>query len=133
MFDKGGLSVADRTAMSVRYRCDGGGEPIVLLADLLDDGSGWARAGYTTALRARCLLLSIDLLGQGSSARPRDAVAYRADKQADNVVAVLDAESLACAHIWAYGTSAPVAYATAIQFPDRVASVIIGGFGLGRP
>lgn len=116
----------------MRYHVDGDGEPIVLLADRFGETSSWATAGYIERMASRCRLISLDMLWPGRTGATRDPASDRARRRADDIVAVLDAERLQRAHLWAYGTAGLLAYATAVRHPDRVVSLIVGGLGVGE-
>jgi pimeloyl-ACP methyl ester carboxylesterase len=72
-----------------------------------------------------------DLLGHGESDKPHRPGDYGTPNFAADVIAVMDAEGVQRAHVWGYSMGASVAEKLAVTFPDRVLSLIHGGFPPG--
>jgi pimeloyl-ACP methyl ester carboxylesterase len=72
----------------------------------------------------------MDMLGYGQSP-PLTVVDGRGDvmEVAGNVVGVLDALEIRRSHVFGFHTGAQVAAQVAANWPDRVGSLILGGFG----
>jgi pimeloyl-ACP methyl ester carboxylesterase len=74
-----------------------------------------ARAGYTVAVP--------DMRGYGGTSKPSDVMAYNLDAMADDMAAIAEhlgaRRWVSVGHDW----GSPVAWRTALRFPDRVAGV----------
>ena len=69
-------------------------------------------------------IVRFDNRGTGRSEAPRGA--YTTEQMARDVIAVMDAAGVSCASLYGVSMGAVVAQATAIEYPDRVASLILG-------
>ncbi len=117
--------------LSVRVAGDG---PLVILMHGWPElGLSWrhqilplARAGFTVA--------APDMRGFGGSSKPDSVAAYGIDEIADDMAAIADglghARWVSVGHDW----GSPVAWRTALRFPDRVAAVFsLSVPHVGRP
>ena len=114
--------------LQLSVRTLGEGPLVILMHGWPELGISWrhqmqplATAGFTVA--------APDMRGYGASSKPRDVRAYGLDALADDMAAVADALGrrswVSVGHDW----GAPVAWRTALRFPERVAGV----FGLSVP
>jgi pimeloyl-ACP methyl ester carboxylesterase len=101
-------------------------------ADLNWVQTGWVRALNEAGLHA----VTLDLPGHGASPHPREASAYRLDRLVEGVVAALDHLGLDRPHVLGYSFGARLAWELATTWPERVASLSLGGLAadnvLGR-
>lgn len=114
----------------IYYEADGDGPPLLLLHGT--PGSlitHWRQWGYVDALSSDYRLVLIDRRGHGRSDGPHEPDAYIVERRVGDVVAVLDELGIERAHIWGYSMGGLLAFYVAMQAPDRVASLIIGGQG----
>ncbi len=112
---------------------DGAGEPVLLIHGFASNlnvnwiGPGWTKtltdAGY------RCI--AFDHRGHGQSSGGTDPDAYTPLAMAEDAAALLDRLEIRRAHVFGYSMGARVAAFTALHFPERVASLILGGLGYG--
>src|SRR5262245_61849210 len=121
------MPYASNGGVRIRYEVEGTGPPVVLHPGFTQCLEDWADAGYVAALRDRCRLVLIDPRGQGRSDKPHDPAAYSRQQRVGDVLAVLDAEGIARAHVWGYSMGGYIAYALGVLAPDRVASLVVGG------
>src|SRR5438067_2222616 len=91
------------------------------------------RTGYIDRLSDRWRVLAVDPLGHGKSAKPHDPTPYRSPGVAADAIAVLDAEAIDRAVLWGYSRGAWLAMMAAIEFPQRLSGVIVGGGGFTDP
>lgn len=91
----------------------------------------WIDRGYVDGLQHRFRLLVPDLLGHGDSDKPHDPAAYGNPNIAADVLAILDAEHVDAAHVWGYSWGVMIAESLAAGCPERVRSLILGGFPVG--
>jgi pimeloyl-ACP methyl ester carboxylesterase len=103
-------------------RVAGSGPLVILMHGWPELGISWrhqilplAQAGFTVA--------APDMRGYGGSSKPEDPAAYRIDTMADDMAAIADGLGhqrwVSVGHDW----GSPVAWRTALRFPDRVAAV----------
>ena len=111
----------------------GTGAPVVLLHGFT--GSARAMAGLADGLRKSHRTLSVDLVGHGRSAAPRDAAAYSMMACVDQLAVVLDELDLHDVHLIGYSMGGRVALALGVAHPARVASALLIGAsaGIGDP
>lgn len=83
--------------------------------------------GYIDALKDHYRLLLIDPRGQGQSDKPHEQGAYTLENRVGDVLAVLDAAGVDCAHYWGYSMGGRIGYAIGAAAPERVATLVIGG------
>ena len=119
---------ADTPEGQVFYVESGAGEPLILLHQSPRSSSMYLDLIPLLARRHRAIAL--DMLGYGHSP-PLTVVDGRGDvmEVAGNVVSVLDALDIERAHVFGFHTGAQVAAQVAANWPDRVAALILGGFG----
>jgi 3-oxoadipate enol-lactonase len=113
----------------VAYTATGLGAPLVLLHPVGLDGSWWER--HAVALSGTYRVITVDLPGHGASDPWPDGADGLRDI-AKRVLAVLDVESIAQAHLLGVSMGGMVAQHLALDQPDRIASLILcsttGGF-----
>jgi pimeloyl-ACP methyl ester carboxylesterase len=128
-----GARIAMSRGYAISYEDVGQGSPVVLIPGLMQSAADYRQAGYLDPLAATQRVLIIDPLGHGQSDKPHEADAYRAPDVATDVIAVMDAAGLERASLWGYSRGAWLACMTAIEFPHRLAALVLGGEALTRP
>lgn len=128
-----GTRIARSRGYAISYEDTGQGPAVVLIPGLMQSASDYRQAGYVNQLEANRRVLIVDPLGHGRSDKPHEAQAYRAPDVAADVIAVMDAAGLEKATLWGYSRGAWLACMAAIEFPDRMAALILGGEALTRP
>lgn len=120
---------------NLRVEVVGRGPDVVLVTGLLGVAEGFRGLAEELAFRGR-RAISIEPLGVGHSARPRDAH-YSLTAQADRIAAVLDSLGVEKALVAGHAVSAAIAYRLAASRPDLVRGVVAleGGApaGAGTP
>ncbi|WP_343413120.1 alpha/beta hydrolase [Candidatus Amarolinea dominans] len=117
----------ENNGVRIHYEVEGEGPPLVLVHWLTGSLQDWRVVGYADALKANYRLILIDARGHGQSDKPHDPAAYVLEKQAGDIVAVLDKLGVDKAHYFGYSLGGTVGWAVAKYFPDRLSSLIIGG------
>jgi pimeloyl-ACP methyl ester carboxylesterase len=122
-----------RLAYLDRKPDQGHGEPILLIHGFASNSSvnwvnpGWlhdlAQAGYRT--------IAFDHRGHGRSSASYDPADYTPSRMAGDAVALLDHLAIPQAHVMGYSMGARVAAFMALEHPQRVGSLILGGLGIG--
>ena len=124
------MRAAKSRGYAISYEDAGAGSPVVLVPGFMQSAADYRQAGYIDRLAAKWRLLIVDPLGHGKSEKPHEAAAYRAPDVAADVIAVLDAAGLERATLWGYSRGAWLACMAAIEYPERLAALILGGAGL---
>ena len=122
------VRVAESRGYEISYEDAGAGPVVVLVNGFASPAAEWRKYGYVDRLADRYRVLAVDSLGHGHSATPHDADAYRAPEVAADVVAVMDAAGIDRAAVWGYSRGGWLAAMIAAEHPDRVATLITGGW-----
>ncbi len=101
----------------------GSGTPVVLLHGFT--GSARAMARIAEGLSDTHRTLSVDLVGHGRSAAPRDAAAYSMEACVAQLAAVLDELELRAADWIGYSMGGRVALSFGVAHPERVRSALL--------
>jgi aminoacrylate hydrolase len=104
-------------------RSGGAGPAVVLIPGLGGDGRFWA--GVVRLLADRFDLIVVDHRGAGRSGRPPGP--YSIEGIARDVLAVLDAEGCASAHLVGHSTGGAIVQTIALDAPARARSLVISG------
>jgi pimeloyl-ACP methyl ester carboxylesterase len=83
---------------------------------------------YVQALRGEYQLILMDPRGHGQSDKPHAAAAYAYRTRVQDVTAVLDTVGVERAHFWGYSMGAQIGFGLGIFAPERVRSLILGGY-----
>jgi pimeloyl-ACP methyl ester carboxylesterase len=113
--------------ISIHYRVEGNGPPLVLGHGVTDSSDVFYERGYVAALKPKYRLVLIDSRGHGQSDKPHDSQSYTPEKFASDIVAVLDDLGMKTAAYWGYSMGGWVGFALARHALDRVACFVIGG------
>jgi pimeloyl-ACP methyl ester carboxylesterase len=125
-----GRRIARSRGYAISYEDAGEGFPLVLLPGYMQSAADYRQAGYVDRLAANRRVLVVDPLGHGLSDKPHEAEPYRSPGVAADVIAVMDAAGVEKAAIWGYSRGAWLACMTAIEFPERLSALILGGTAL---
>lgn len=121
------MPFAENHGVRIYFEIHGQGHPIVLLHAFAGNLQLWKLAGYVSGLEKSHRVILIDERGHGRSDKPHDAEAYSLDKRVGDVIAVLDHVGVEQASLFGYSRGGRLALAQAAYFPERVASLVIGG------
>jgi pimeloyl-ACP methyl ester carboxylesterase len=117
----------DNKGISIHYRVEGNGPPLVLQHGFSDSSETWYERGFVAALKPKYRLVLIDARGHGQSDKPHDPQSYTPEKFASDIVAVLDDLGMKTAAYWGYSMGGWMGFAVARHALDRVACFVIGG------
>lgn len=91
---------------------------------------GWKRTGWYTALERRGMrMIALDQRGHGESAKPHDPAAYGRLALAADALALLDHLGVGRCDVFGFSMGTRTALQLAIDAPDRVSNLILGGVG----
>jgi 3-oxoadipate enol-lactonase len=107
----------------------GAGEPLLLIMGLSYPSYMWHRSRPVLASRYRSI--AFDNRGIGQSDVPGGV--YSISLMASDAAAVLDAAGVEAAHVFGVSMGGMIAQEFALQYPDRVRSLILGCTAAGGP
>jgi pimeloyl-ACP methyl ester carboxylesterase len=109
------------------YTTTGQGEPLVLSHGTTHTWESWHDLGFIDGLEDQFQLILIDSRGHGQSDKPHTAAAYDMERQADDVVAVVDDLGVDRFHLFGYSLGAVSGFHLAAQAPERIRSLVAYG------
>lgn len=112
---------------------EGEGDPILLIHGFGSTHAvNWVNPGWVSFLtNAGYRVIALDNRGHGRSTKSYEPEDYVPAAMASDVAALLDHLGIARAHVMGYSMGARVAAFTALHHPQKVATLILGGLGLG--
>ncbi len=118
-------------AVEIAFLDEGQGEPIVLVHGFASTKEvNWVAPSWVTTLtRAGCRVIALDDRGHGASSKLYDPAQYHSATMAEDVRALLDHLSIERADVMGYSMGARISAYLALEHPDRVRSLILGGLG----
>jgi pimeloyl-ACP methyl ester carboxylesterase len=127
------LRSAESRAYTLSYEDVGDGPAIVLVNGMASPAAEWRERCYVDRLVERHRVLSVDSLGHGRSETPHDWGAYRAPEVGTDILAVMDAAGVERAALWGYSRGGWLVAMAAAEVPERVATLIAGGWAASEP
>jgi pimeloyl-ACP methyl ester carboxylesterase len=124
------MPYAENDGVRLYFEVEGDGPPLVLHSGGAQRLQDWRREelDYVQALRDEYQLILMDPRGHGQSDKPHDAAAYAYQTRLQDVKAVLDTVGVERAHFWGYSMGAQVGFGLGTFAPERVRSLILGGY-----
>jgi pimeloyl-ACP methyl ester carboxylesterase len=122
------LPYARNRGQRIHYTLEGSGPLLVLQHGLLSSAEDWRQAGFAGAFAETFTVACVDSLGHGLSDKPSDAALYRQAQRAADVVAVIDDIGADKAHLLGYSMGGWISVGVARFHPERLASLVIGGW-----
>jgi pimeloyl-ACP methyl ester carboxylesterase len=119
--------------LKVHYEVEGTGPEVVMVHGFESSIEGnWRNPGMTGALKGENRCIMIDCRGHGESDKPYDPEMYGA-KMLGDVIDLMDHLGIEKANILGYSMGSNISLNMALSHPERLKSVILGGFGLRDP
>ncbi len=112
----------------INYSITGEGETLVLLTGLGGDISFWSRA--VSQLSDHFKIITVDNRGAGKTVYQGEV---SVEIMADDVIAIMDKESIFKAHIIGWSMGSSIALDTALRYPERVKTLTVISSYLYRP
>jgi pimeloyl-ACP methyl ester carboxylesterase len=112
----------------IHYEVDGEGPVVLFQHGFLQSAGVWDELGYTAAFTDSYRVVRVDSLGHGMSDKPSDPTLYGWEQRASDLVAVLDDLDAQSGHLVGYSMGGWIVAGVAQFQPDRLASLVIGGF-----
>lgn len=119
---------ADADGDRIHYVERGTGSPVLLVHGAFGSGTTFLQRDFGVCLAERHRVVAPDSLAHGKSDAPHDRTRYGARRRASQLVAVLDELGIERAHIVGYSMGGWMATALAAFYPERMASLAIGGW-----
>ncbi len=92
----------------------------------------WVQPGWVRTLtRAGYRAVAFDHRGHGATSKSYDPDVYTPSAMASDAAALLDHLGIWRAHVFGYSMGARVSAFMALEYPERVATLIFGGLGIG--
>jgi len=109
------------------------GEPVLLIHGFASNHfTNWVSPGWMKTLAdAGYRSIAFDNRGHGESSKSYDPEAYTPEKMASDAAALLDNLGIEQAHVMGYSMGARIAAFLALQEPQKVATLVFGGLGIG--
>ena len=120
-------------AVEIAYLDEGEGDPIVLVHGFASNRNvNWVYPGWVSALRQDGRrVIALDNRGHGESAKLYDPAQYDVAIMAGDIVALMDHLKIERADAMGYSMGSRMTAALALQAPQRMRSIILGGIGIG--
>ena len=118
--------------VELAYLDSGEGEPIVLVHGFASaKEENWVHPRWVTTLtHAKRRVIALDNRGHGASTKLTDPAAYHSGSMADDVRALMDHLGLGRADVMGYSMGARISTFLALDRPERVRSLTLGGLGM---
>jgi pimeloyl-ACP methyl ester carboxylesterase len=118
--------------VEIAYLDEGEGEPIVLVHGFASNKEiNWVNPGWVAELTGSGRrAIALDNRGHGESSKLYDPQAYHSATMAEDVRALLDHLGIARADVIGYSMGARITAFLALNHPNRVRSLILGGLGI---
>lgn len=118
--------------VELAYLDEGEGRPTVLVHGFASTKEvNWLQTSwFTTLTGAGRRVIALDNRGHGQSAKLYDPAEYHTSKMADDVRALLDHLGLPRADVMGYSMGARITAFLALEHPDRVGCMVLGGLGI---
>jgi len=125
VFDSGGVQI--------RYVDQGSGDPVLLMHGFGGRLEFWEITGIAAGLTtAGFRVIAYDARGHGNSAKPHDPEQY-GDEDVEDALRLLDHLSIERANVVGYSRGSGIASQLVAQHPNRLRSVVFGGWAVGNP
>ncbi|HEY2707733.1 MAG TPA: alpha/beta hydrolase [Caulobacteraceae bacterium] len=126
-FTSGGLSLAYD---DIPPAGDLAGTVLLVHGFATSRAENWRRLGWYGAFeRKNYRLIAFDQRGHGESDKPHDPAAYGRDLLMGDIIGLMDHLELGRVDLLGYSMGARLSLQTALEHPDRVANLIVGGIG----
>jgi len=119
--------------VEIAYLDEGEGDPILLVHGFASTKNvNWVYPGWVSELRKNGRrVIALDNRGHGESAKLYDPASYEIAIMAGDVIALMDHLQIARADIMGYSLGSRMTAVLALEAPQRLRSIILGGIGIG--
>src|SRR5262249_28765086 len=119
--------------VEIAYLDEGEGDPILLVHGFASTKNvNWAYPGWVSELkRLRRRVIALDNRGHGDSSKLYDVAQYEIAIMASDVAALMDHLRIERADVMGYSLGSRMTAVMALEVPQRLRSIILGGIGIG--
>ncbi len=119
--------------VEIAYLDEGKGEPILLVHGFASTKNvNWVYPGWVSELkRLGRRVIALDNRGHGESSKLYDSAQYEIAIMASDVISLMNHLDIARADIMGYSLGSRMTAVLALDQPDRLRSIILGGIGIG--
>jgi len=119
-------------SVEIAFLDEGQGDPIVLVHGFASSKEvNWLAPRWVATLNgAGRRVIALDNRGHGASTKLYQPAEYHTAKMASDVVALLNHLGLPRADVMGYSMGARITAFLALEHPDRVRSIVLGGLGM---
>ncbi|CAM5381800.1 pimeloyl-ACP methyl ester carboxylesterase [Aquamicrobium terrae] len=116
-----------------RQPASGHGDPVLMIHGFASSHYvNWVSPGWFKTLNdAGYRAIALDNRGHGASSKSYDEADYTPARMASDSAALLDHLGIGRAHVMGYSMGARLAAFLALSNPDKVATLVLGGLGIG--
>ena len=115
--------------LNIYYEIEGSGSEVVMIHGFSSNlEGGWKQAGMAAALRSENRLIMMDCRGHGKSDKPYEPAMYGASMLND-IINLMDHLNIEKANFLGYSMGSGLSMNTLLTRPERVKSIILGGYG----
>ena len=109
------------------------GEPVLLIHGFASSYLvNWISPGWVKTLtEAGYRVIALDNRGHGRSTKSYNPAAYTPSEMATDAAALLDHLGIEKAHVFGYSMGARISAFLALEHPEKIATLILGGLGYG--
>jgi len=127
------MQVFSHEGFELAFIDEGEGDPILLVHGFASTHFvNWVSPGWVKTLRdAGYRVVALDNRGHGRSSKSHDPQDYTPQKMAEDAAALLDHLGIGRAHVMGYSMGARIAAFLALAHPDKAATLVLGGLGIG--
>ncbi|MBZ0163664.1 MAG: alpha/beta hydrolase [Notoacmeibacter sp.] len=127
------MNFFNHDGFDIAFIDEGEGDAILLIHGFGSNHAvNWVNPGWVSFLtNAGYRVIALDNRGHGRSAKSYKPEDYVPAAMAGDAAALLDHLGIARAHVMGYSMGARIAAVTALGYPRKVATLILGGLGLG--
>ena len=116
------MPITNANGIELYYEVHGEGEPLLLIMGLAHNLLSWKKS--LPALAEQFKVIIFDNRGTGRSCKPETP--YTIELMADEAKAVLDAAGVEKAHVYGISMGGMIAQRLALNYPERIKSLILG-------
>lgn len=117
------MTIAKVNGINLNYRIDGNGDPLVMIMGFQITHSGWMR--QTPFFKKYFQVITFDNRGVGKSDVPEGP--YTTRMMADDTIGLMNHLNINKAHILDISMGGMIAQELAINYPERVCKLVLGG------
>lgn len=126
------MPVASHLDGRIEYFVEGNGPPLLLLHGAGSDASLWFHHGYVEELAREFTVITPNNRGYGGSSPVATPDHLRFELYRDDLRAVLDDADVERALVMGYSRGGVLATLLAMEYPERIAGLVVGGGNLAR-